>query len=320
MLHSVARYYHSIPRRFITFGFLSAVIIFLVIYLKGTDFSQLKSLSINWWYIFIGSLWAFAFRHWMVFIWRVILRSLGTQKLPGYNLMAEVYAKAWISRYIPGTVTWIAGKVYMASQFGISKSRLAVSSLLEGGMQVVATVVVSLLLIGFNPHLTIVPLYVRIITIIISLLSLLVLFPPIFNRLLKYTHVAVKKRPPSDELYINMSAVFWSFMLFIIGAFINGIASYFIVVAITGQSSVSLLFYIIGAFNLAGAIGMATPFLPSGIGVRDGILLLLLAAVMPKDIALAITVFSRLWQVAMDSIFLGFTLLVNRMLGYKSKN
>jgi hypothetical protein len=253
----------------------------------------------------------------MVLIWRVILRALGSEKLPSYALMTDVFAKAWISRYIPGTVTWIAGKVYMAASYGISKSRLAVSSLLEGGMQIVAAVVISLLLIGFNPHLSTIPLVVRLLVVLVSIACLFVLFPPVFNRLLHIAHVAIRKQKPSDELRINGSAVIRSFLLFAVGTFINGTANYYIVAAISQHQSLSLYFYFVGAFGIAGAIGMAVPFLPSGLGIRDGVLLVLLTAVMPKDIALAVTVFTRLWQVGVDVLFLGAAVFFRRLLPVK---
>lgn len=315
MIQTAVRVYRKMPRRLISALYIVAVLLFLYLYMKGTDFSQLKAVRIDWGLVVVASLWGLVFRYFMVVIWRVILRALGAEELPGFGIMAEVYAKAWISRYIPGTVTWIAGKIYMASRFGISKSRLAVSSLLEGGMQVVAAVIVSLLLIGFNPHIETIPLYVRIVTIVISCISLFVLIPPVFNRLLHFASVTIKKQKPGEELRINFSAVTKSFLLFVVGTFINGTAFYYVSTAITGHSSISLYFYVVGAFNLAGAIGMATPLLPSGVGVRDGIVLVLLGAVMSKDIALAITVFSRLWQVAVDAAFLGLTILYSRLAG-----
>jgi uncharacterized membrane protein YbhN (UPF0104 family) len=64
-----------------------------------------------------------------------------------------------------------------------------------------------------------------------------------------------------------------------------------------------LYVYCVGAYNLAGALGMATPILPSGIGVRDGVLLLLLTFVLPSEIAVALTVLSRLWSVIVDLLF-----------------
>lgn len=304
MVHQLIQLYKKIPRQIISLSFLVIIIFFLVLYLKGTDFSQLRHLRINWWLAIVASAWALLFRYWAVFIWRVILRALGSPTLPSFRLMTYIFAKAWMARYIPGTVTWIAGKVYMAASYGISKSRLAVSSMLEGGMQVVASTVVSLLLIGFSSHVESIPVAVRIVVVLVSLACLSILFPPVFNRLLHKAHVVIKKQKPGVELRINGQAVIRSFLLFAIGTFINGTACFFLVMALDAHIALSLYFYIVGAFGLAGAIGIAVPFLPSGIGVRDGVLLVLLGAVMPKDLALAITVFSRLWQVAIDGLFL----------------
>src|SRR5665213_1565043 len=153
MIYKLVQTYKRIPRQLIIIIFIAAIVLFLVVYLKGTDFSQLRHLRVNWWLVIVGSVWALLFRYWAVFIWRVILRALGSLTLPSFRLMSYVFAKAWMARYIPGTITWVAGRVYMAANYGISKSRLVVSSLLEGGMQVIASIVVSLLLIGFSPHL-----------------------------------------------------------------------------------------------------------------------------------------------------------------------
>jgi uncharacterized membrane protein YbhN (UPF0104 family) len=313
MLYTLTRFYKKIPRRLVTTVFLIALSVFLILYLKGTDFSRLRHLHINWWLIAAGSVTALVFRYWMVVIWRTILRALGSRDLPSFRTMAYVYAKAWITRYVPGTVTWIAGKVYMASGFGISKSRLAVSSVLEGGMQVVATTVVSLFILSFSPHLSKIPLIARLLIMLISLAALTVLYPPIFNRMLIAAHVALKKQRPGVELRINGRAVVRSFLLFSVGTFISGTASYLIVLAIAPQASLSWYFYVVGAFGISGAIGIATPFLPSGIGVRDGVLLVLLTAIMPKELALAVTVFTRIWQVAADAAFLGIAAFVYRL-------
>jgi glycosyltransferase 2 family protein len=310
MVSTLFRLYKKIPQRIFTFVFLIIVVIFLVLYLRGADLSHLRHLHVTWWLVLASGVSGLMFRYWMVVIWRVILRALGSRTLPSFNVMAYVYAKAWITRYVPGTVTWIVGKVYMASSFGISKSRLAVSSVLEGGMQVVSTTVVSLLILGFSPHLKSVPYIARLLVVLISLACLITLYPPIFNRLLHVAHVAVKKQKPSEELQINGNAVIRSFVLFAIGTFITGMSNFFVVMAIVPHASSDWFLYIVGAFGISGAIGIVTPFLPSGIGVRDGVLLLLLAPIMPKELALATTVFTRLWQVAMDSIFLGVASLM----------
>jgi len=304
MIQKLLGYYRRIPKRVTSVLFIIAVVVFLVLYLKDTDFGRLRHLHIDWWLLLAASAWTLAFRYWMVLIWRVILRALGSEHLPPFRVMSYVYAKAWLSRYIPGTVTWIAARIYMASSYGISKSRLMVSSLLEGAMQVAASTIVSMIILGLNPHFDLVPLVAKVLVVIVSIISLVVLFPPIFNRLM-YIAFSVFKRQPNRDLHINGKAVGWSFVLFAIGTFINGTGAFLLILSIDPTTSLATYLYIIGAFGISGAIGIAVPFLPSGLGVRDGILLVLLAAIMPKEVALVVTVFSRLWLMAIDVLFLG---------------
>lgn len=67
-----------------------------------------------------------------------------------------------------------------------------------------------------------------------------------------------------------------------------------------------------GAFNLAGAIGMLAIAVPSGLGVRDGIQLILLGVIMPPEIALAITVAARLWSLLIDVLFFVIAAVLHR--------
>ena len=53
-------------------------------------------------------------------------------------------------------------------------------------------------------------------------------------------------------------------------------------------------------FALASAIGMFAVIVPAGVGVRDGVLALLLAALMPFPAAFTIVVISRFFSVVAD--------------------
>ncbi len=65
-----------------------------------------------------------------------------------------------------------------------------------------------------------------------------------------------------------------------------------------------------GAASLAGAASMLAIFAPSGIGVREGIQLVLFSLIMPKELALAVTIITRLWSVGMDFVFFGLSRLI----------
>jgi len=302
------------PRRVLEIAFLVAVVAFFVLYLRGIDWEQFAQLHIDWRNLVIATIFALIFRYWGVMIWRFILSDLGATGLPNFTTMAYVYAKAWMGRYIPGTVTWIAGKVYMASAHGISKSRLAVSSLLEGGMQVIAVMVVALLLLGFDSRTSVIPIDYKIVMVIFAALLLIALSPFAFNRIMRIAYYAVKKSDPGNELLINEKAVLRAFILYAIGGFILGMSEFYISRTIAPSISWHNLLFIIGAFNLAGALGVIAIGVPSGLGVRDGVLLVLLSVILPKELALAITVTSRLWSAFADILFFGLATLVQQIL------
>jgi len=312
-LEQIMRLAGRIPRRVIGAVFFLCVITFFVLYLRTIDWHQLQHLHIAWAYLIGATILASTYRYWGVMIWRFILKDLGATHLPGFVIMSDVYAKSWMGRYIPGTVTWIAGKVYMASSHGISKSRLAVSSLLEGGMQIIAVMVVSMLLLGLDPRLNVIPREYKLLMLLCAACLLLILTPAIFNRILRLAFMVVKKQKPHDELLINEKAVLRAFILYAIGSFIIGLAEFFIARTIDPAIPWHDYWFVVGAFNLSGAIGMLAIGVPSGIGVRDGVILLLLSAILPKELALIITVTSRLWSAIADVVFFGMATFVYRL-------
>jgi hypothetical protein len=172
-------------------------------------------------------------------------------------------------------------------------------------MQVVAGIVSSLLFIALNGHVDAVSTPVKVLAVLISLAGVITLLPPVFNRVLGLAHVVIKRQPAGAELRVNGQAVIRSFVLFVIANIIIGTANFMVAKAVDPTLPNNLYLYLVGTFGLAGAIGIAIPFLPSGLGVRDGIQLVLLSLVVPKEIALSITVLSRLWSVAVDGLFFG---------------
>lgn len=310
----LASFVKGVPRRALGLAFMLAAALFFVLYLRHVDWQRLSQLHFAWWNLIAATVFALFTRYWFVMIWRYILRDLGADKLPRFSILADVYAKAWMGRYIPGTVTWIAGKVYMASSHGISKKRLAVSALLEGGMQVAAIMLVALLLLGFDPRLNVIPQIYKILMVILAGLILLTLVPAVFNRLVKLVFTVLRSGGVDSELLINEKAALRAFGLYVVGSFILGLSEFFISRTIVPGLSWHDFWFIVGAFNLAGALGMVAIGVPSGLGVRDGVLVLLLSAIVPKEIALAITVTSRLWSAVSDVLLFGLASLIRRLI------
>lgn len=71
-------------------------------------------------------------------------------------------------------------------------------------------------------------------------------------------------------------------------------------VAPTDGSTGRLLLATLAGYALAAAIGMFSVFVPAGVGVRDGLLALLLTAVIPLAAATAVVVISRFLTIIAD--------------------
>lgn len=294
--------------KIVPYVFYALLLIFLVLYIKNIDFSKFRSVHLAWHFIVIASVFGLVARFWQIFIWFTLLRNLGAKDLKkSTRQLAYVYAKSWLGRYIPGTAPWILGKIYFASKHGISKSKLAVSSLLEGALQISVVMAVAFAILLFDTRLDIINATIKLLMIGVLVVCIVSIWPPIFNRLISLAYKLLRKKKIAAEDLASNKTIVQGALLYIIGALLSGTALFFIAKAVYPPLEYTNVLYVIGVSNLAGAVGMLAIFAPSGIGVREGILLALLSIIMPTELALIVTVTSRLWDVTMDGIFFGST-------------
>jgi uncharacterized membrane protein YbhN (UPF0104 family) len=293
--------------RIIPITFYLLLVAFLVIYLKSVDFSKLAHLHLNWWYLLLASIVGLLTRYIGTFIWFVILRSLGARDLHLQKQLIYVYAKSWMGRYIPGTAPWILGKIYFASKHGIPKQKLAVSSLLEGGLQVMSTLILSFALLAFDSRLDVLNTALKILMVIVAVIGVVALIPPVFNRWVSFVYKLIRKKSLPSEHLASGSTVLRGSSLYLVNACINGLSLFFIAKGIDPSLSYHNMLFAIGASSLAAAASMIAIFAPSGLGVREGIQLVLFSLIMPKDLAVAVTIATRLWSVGVDFIFFGLS-------------
>jgi len=283
--------------------FYTLLIVFLILYVQSIDLDRLQEISLNWWYFALATILALTFRYWGAYIWTVLLRSLGASNVRFSNNLIYVYAKSWLGRYIPGTAPWILGKIYFASKQGLSKNKLAVSSMLEGGLQIIVQMVFALSLLGLDPRLDIIPDELKLLFLATTIACLVVLVPPVFNKMMSLAYKVVKKKVFSREHYASSKTIGKGFSLYVFGTILGSLSLFFIAKAVYPELDYDQMIFVMGVGTLASAASMLAVFAPSGIGVREGIQLALLSLIMPTEIAFAITIITRLWSVACDLLF-----------------
>jgi len=294
--------------------FYSLLVIFLAIYLQTLDWSTLSTAELSWGYALIATVFALAMRFWGAYVWFVLLKSLGAANLSSQKAqLVYVYAKTWLGRYIPGTAPWILGKIYFASKHGISKNKLAVSSLLEGALQIVVTLVLAFAILLFDRRLDVIDDGFKVLMAVILVGCIVAIVPAVFNRLIALAYKIIRRKTFPAEHMAGNATILRGTGLYVIGAIFSGLSFFFIAKAVYAPLGYDQLLFVFGASNLASAIGMLALFAPSGIGVREGIQVLLLSLIMPVEFALLIAVVTRLWSIIADAIFYFSTVLLRRV-------
>jgi uncharacterized membrane protein YbhN (UPF0104 family) len=100
-----------------------------------------------------------------------------------------------------------------------------------------------------------------------------------------------KETIPEAIKYRNIIQIF---LLYIVIVLVQGIAFYLLVNALLYVPLQNLI-GLTACFAVAGALGTLSFFAPSGLGVREGILALLLSTYIISPVAVLISLLARIW-------------------------
>jgi uncharacterized membrane protein YbhN (UPF0104 family) len=195
-----------------------------------------------------------------------------------------------LGKFVPGTVFYVGGRLYFYSREGASKKLVSFCFIFENVCTLLAATslfIISLFFINadfINQYKYLAVLF---------LVLLFVLINPFFiktgmNLLLKI----FKKNP--IEISISYKDIFFIIMLYIVNWLILGLGFYMLVNSIV-VVEIRDFFFIAGSYALACIIGILAVFAPSGIGVRESIMVLTLRAIISEPIAIVVSVIARIW-------------------------
>ena len=299
--------------RFVAPAFYLAVAVFAYFYLRAIDWAELAKININWMWLLAATVSSLAVRFWFAEIWMLLLRRLGASLRNARFELFVVYAKSWLGRYVPGGATWILGKIYFASKVGISKTRLAISSFLEGALQVIVVLITASAMLAFDPHVASFGRGWVFALLGAAVLGLVTVFPPVFNRVVGFGYRKFRKTSIEAEALPSNATVGVGISAFALSSLLSGLSFYFVALAVDPSLGLQDLLFIVGCSNLASALSMLAVFAPAGLGVRETVQLGMLVLVMPAEAALVATVLMRVWSILMDAAFFGLALLVRRL-------
>ncbi len=233
--------------------------------------------------------------------WRILLADLGTS-LP-VAPAASVFFVGQLGKYVPGSVWTVFAQAEMGAKLHVPRRRMAVTGLLS---ILLAILVGSLLGVVALPRLLArgsspVTLWVLVAA---ALLGGVVLWPRLLNALLARGLRLLRREPLEHEL--GGRAVLATCLWFA-GAWVSaGLGVAVLVRSLApGASASDLVVGVVCGFALASAVGQLSVLVPAGVGVRDGVLALLLVTFMPVSAATAVVVVARFLAVVSDLLVAG---------------
>lgn len=240
-----------------------------------------------------------------VFSWQLIMRSLGSKI--GFRRSWWVITGSYLAKYIPGNVWSIGGRMYLCKKEGISEKISGAGMILEMMSLLLAALIASLFYLpslaekGFSSWVYLMLAFIP--------LTAVMLFTPLLGVALKLAAKYVLKKEVSLE--INRSWLALNLAVYILNVLVQGV-SFFLLISSMRPMAAASLPAVIGLYNGAWAAGFLSFITPGGLGVREGVMVLLLKSILPLPMAVIIAGISRVWVIIFEIITAGIGFIVRK--------
>ena len=233
--------------------------------------------------------------------WRVLLADLGTH-LPAAPA-SSVFLVGQLGKYLPGSVWTVVAQTEMGARLHVPRRRMAVVGILSIGLAVLTGCLLGI------------PAIPRLVdresqafswwwVVLAVVLGGVLLWPRLLNAVIAKGLRVLRREPLEHEL--SGRAIALTSAWFVAAWVSTGLGTFLLARSVAPDAPLGpLLVTSIGGFALASAAGMFSFLVPAGVGVRDGILALLLLTLMPLPAATAVVVVARFLAVLADLLLAG---------------
>ena len=208
-----------------------------------------------------------------------------------YEKAVTSYMYSLLGKYIPGKVFMLAARLTCFKEEGAPLSKVTVCFFIENVCTLLAAALLFVVSLFFFPN-ELLGGY-RWISFLLIAAFFAVIHPRVINMVLKLIGKLIKKPLEIPMKYSQMLKVV---LLFVGNWLIIGAGFYILASSVYPALELSQMLFCAGIWGVSAIIGILAIFAPSGLGVREGILVAGLMLIMPESDAVVIAVISRLWQ------------------------
>ena len=230
--------------------------------------------------------------------WNLMVRCLGGSLALRRGM--KVYFLSNLGWYVPGKVWYAVGRAYLGQREGVSVGVISTSVLMEMVLSLTSSALMATLALPLlSPLLGAKGLYLGIAVLV---LGLAILHPALMQPAL----TLLERLLPGPERAINPPLSYLVMMGLLAGyLFIWGFvgAAFFVLLNAVYPLPLAWLPTVIAIYAVSWIAGFLAPFAPSGLGVREGAMILLLGQYLPVPAVTAAAILFRIWLVLAEVLW-----------------
>ena len=289
----------------IIFGVLVGV--FLAWYFRKNwdEFSE-KIMSVNIGIFIVSMLFYFVYKITLASLWHYITKINGCSIR--YEKAVTSYLYSILGKYIPGKVFMLAARLTYYKEEEAQLSKVTVCFFIENVCTLLGAAMLFIVSLFFFPN-ELLENY-KWLTLLLIAAFFVCIHPKIINFVLRLIGKIFKKNLEIPMKYSQMLKVV---LLFIGNWLIVGFGFFILTKSIYPAAEWSQMLYCAGIWGVSAIMGILAIFAPSGLGVREGIIVAGLMLIMPQSDAMVISVVSRLWQTIPELLLVAMAFVYSRI-------
>ncbi|WP_187265044.1 lysylphosphatidylglycerol synthase domain-containing protein [Homoserinibacter sp. GY 40078] len=236
-------------------------------------------------------------------LWGRMVNRLSDGPRAGIAESIAVHCASWLLKYVPGQVGSLVNKVVWGQRKGLSRTLIAITFVYENVFLVIAATVPSVVILALALGLEV--FGDNLGTLALPLIALVPLLLISNRRVFRFMLAPLVKRVLKQELpdsYFLSSPATLAYQLgYVVPRLMNGVGFVFVVVSIVDVDPSAWL-PLAAAYMLAGAAGLLAVFVPSGLGVREAVIVLFASQYMSLGAAILTSLLARLLSTLGDGI------------------
>ena len=279
--------------------------------------------NISWHYSVVSFIFFVLHTILVFYAWHYSLNMLGVSVIA--RKTSAIFISSLLTKYLPGGFWHIGSRLLAMTTIGSDPIKVSISLLLEQASAVVICGFISLIFMftadpAFN-YISEIMKTTSIFTVSliasILIIILLILFPPIFKRLLNKILILFKKQSLHTTISSNKLVVLYLIHALSLLIFVYGY--YFVTLMYFNQSPFSFVF-LASAVLIATFVGFITPLVPGGIGVREVTLAAILSFSIEGPVLAGIVLLPRIILIIAELLMFLFIIFTYQHNVHENRN